>query len=60
MITLLEQIGEPWQRKTGLCSPSWLTGRIIMASLQRSGRAHGCPSIAPICSNPARGEQGVR
>jgi hypothetical protein len=33
MITRLERIGEPWQRKPGPRIPSRLTGRIIMASL---------------------------
>ena len=49
MITRLEYIGDPWQRKPRLCIPSRLTGRIIMA-----GEGSRLASIAPICSNPAR------
>jgi len=56
MITRLEHIGEPWQRKPGPCIPSRLTGRIIMASLYRSGEGSRLALIAPICSNPARGQ----
>jgi len=56
MITRLEHIGEPWQRKHGPCIPSRLTGRIIMASLYRYGQGSRPASIAPICSNPARGQ----
>jgi hypothetical protein len=33
MITVLENIGEPWQWKAGLNRPLRLTGRIVMASL---------------------------
>jgi hypothetical protein len=56
MITRLEHIGEPWQRKPGPYIPSPLTGRIIMASLYGSGKGSRLASIAPICSNPARGQ----
>jgi hypothetical protein len=52
MITRLEYIGDPWQRKPRLCIPSRLTGRIIMASLYGSGKGSRLASIAPICSNP--------
>ena len=55
MITRLEHIGDPWQRKPGPCIPSRLTGR-IMALLDRSGEGSRLASIAPICSNPARGK----
>jgi len=52
MITRLERIGEPWQRKPGPCIPARLTGRIIMASLYRSGEGSRLAWVAPICSNP--------
>ena len=48
MITGLEHIGEPWQRKPGPCIPSRLTGRIIMASLYGSGEGSRLAWIAPI------------
>ena len=48
MITRLEHIGEPWQRKPRPCIPSRLTGRIIMASLYGSGEGSRLASIAPI------------
>ena len=48
MITRLEHIGEPWQRKPGPCIPSRLTGRIIMASLYGFGEGSRLASIAPI------------
>jgi hypothetical protein len=32
--------------------------RIVMASLYRSGEGSRLASIAPTCSNPARGQQG--
>jgi len=48
MITRLERIGEPCQRKPGPGIPSRLTGRIIMASLYGSGEASRLASIAPI------------
>jgi len=48
MITRLEHIGEPWQRKPGPCIPSRLTGRIIMASLYGSGEGSRLAWIAPI------------
>jgi hypothetical protein len=48
MITLLEHIGEPWQRKPRPCIPSRLTGRIIMASLYGFGEGSRLASIAPI------------
>ena len=43
MVTVLEHIGEPWQWKAGLNRPLWLTGRIIMASLSRSGPGSPLP-----------------
>jgi hypothetical protein len=43
MITRLEHLGEPWRRKPWPGFPSRLTGRIIMASLYRSGKACGWP-----------------
>ena len=43
MITRLEHIGEPWQRKPRPCIPSRLTGRIIMASLYGPGEGSGWP-----------------
>jgi hypothetical protein len=52
MITRLEHIGEPGQRKPGACIPARLTGRIIMASLYRSGEGSRLAWVAPICSNP--------
>jgi hypothetical protein len=48
MITRLEHIGEPWQRKPGLCIPSRLTGRIIMVSLYGSGEGSRLAWIASI------------
>ena len=48
MITRLEHVGEPWQRKPRLCIPSRLTGRIIMASLYGSGEGSRLVPIAPI------------
>jgi hypothetical protein len=48
MITRLEHIGEPWQRKTGLCIPSRPTGWIIMASLYGAREGSRLASIAPI------------
>jgi len=48
MITRLERIGEPWQRKPGLCIPSRLTGRIIMVSLYGSGEGSRLAWIASI------------
>ena len=56
MITRLEHIGEPWQRKPRPCIPSRLTGRIIMASLYGSGEGSQLAWIAQICSDPARGQ----
>jgi hypothetical protein len=48
MITGLEHIGEPWQRKSGPCIPSRLTEWIIMVSLYGSGEGSRLASIAPI------------
>jgi hypothetical protein len=48
VITRLEHIGEPWQRKPRPCIPSPLTGRIIMAPLYGSGEGSRLASIAPI------------
>ena len=48
MITRLEHIGEPGQRKPGPCIPAQLTGRIIMASLYGSGEGSRLAWIAPI------------
>jgi hypothetical protein len=49
VITRLEHIGEPWQRKPRPCiPPRRLTGRIIMASLYGFGEGSRLASIAPI------------
>jgi hypothetical protein len=56
MITRLEHIDEPWQRKPGPRIPSRLTGRIIMASLYGSGEGSRLTPTTPICPNPARGQ----
>ena len=43
MITRLEHIGEPGQRKPGPCIPSRLTGRIIWPRCAGLGKARGWP-----------------
>ena len=60
MITRLEPIGKPWQRKPGPGIPSRLTGRIITASLHGSGEGSRLASIAAGLLEPRARPIGAR